>query len=77
MPIAAQHRWEIPSACWQEPFNIVSHTTDRSSINSSLLHFLINENYLFVPWFDTMHAMWNAVKNSASKKHGHGLDGAR
>ncbi|CAK0850803.1 unnamed protein product [Prorocentrum cordatum] len=58
---------EMPPEFWTFEFPIVSHTTDRSSINSSLLHFLIAQKYLYVPWFDPMHALWNSLKNSAKR----------
>eukprot|EP00959_Pyramimonas_sp_CCMP1952_P343250 7190059-Pyramimonas_sp.AAC.1 len=58
---------DVPPHLWTYLFVIATHRTDRSSINSSLLHFLTAEKYLFVPCFDSMRALWNALKNSAKR----------
>eukprot|EP00959_Pyramimonas_sp_CCMP1952_P343251 7190060-Pyramimonas_sp.AAC.1 len=59
---------EIPPHLCTYPFVIVTHTTDRSSINSSLLHFLTAENAKRVgPWSGRKKGyMWKRVLEFAT-----------
>jgi hypothetical protein len=60
---------ELPKEHWGRPHGFATHVPDRCSIGCSLLHFLIHMGFLFTPWFDFFHCLWNCVR-TASKRTG-------
>ena len=46
----------------------ISHTIDRGSVGLSLMHFCLDQQYLFTLFFGVYHDMWNSIKNAATSK---------
>ena len=55
---------ELPTHYWNVKFRFASQVPDRSSIGTSLLHWLIANQCLMPIYFDTFHGLWNSLKNS-------------